>query len=199
MITFSMNDEPHLTPRKEAGDPIHYCITEDQLNGASSLYQVTNKTGFIIYESMDYQTALMLCLDVQDLNKVTVPDAIVLEDKERKLFKNSINHRATLDSLRADMAKKEKAVREIEQTIEGSNISDPEVAAKLNTALKFAEQELQKTAGWVTTAEQVLGGTFLQQIGKLEQQRRESDFLENGTRYAESEDFGKSIYTSRRR
>ena len=110
-----------------------------------------------------------------------------------------INQGATLDSLRADMAKKEKAVREIEQTIEGSNISDPEVAAKLNTALKFAEQELQKTAGWVTTAEQVLGGTFLQQIGKLEQQRRESDFLENGTRYAESEDFGKSIYTSRRR
>ena len=104
VITFSMNDEPHLTPRKEAENPIHYCITEDQLNGASSLYQVTNKTGFIIYESMDYQTAVMLCLDVQDLNKVTVPDAIVLEDKERKLFKNSthINPRMLTYSLLND-------------------------------------------------------------------------------------------------
>ena len=89
MITFSMNDEPHLTPRKESGEPIHYCITEDKLSCASSLYQVTNKTGFIIYESMDYQTAVMLCLDAQDLIKVTVPDVIILEDKERRLFKDS--------------------------------------------------------------------------------------------------------------
>ena len=97
------------------------------------------------------------------------------------------------------MAKKEKAVREIEQTIEGSNISDPEVAAKLNTALKFAKQELQEATGWVTTAEQVLGGTFVQQIGELEKQRRESDFLENGTKFADGEDYGKSIYQPRRR
>lgn len=110
-----------------------------------------------------------------------------------------INQGATLDSLRADMAKKEKTVREIEQTIEGSNISDPEVAAKLNTALKFAQQELQEAAGWVTTAEQVLGGTFVQQIGELEKQRRESDFLENGTKFADGEDYGKSIYQPRRR
>ena len=94
--------------------------------------------------------------------------------------------------------KKEKAVREIEQTIEGGNISDPEVAAKLNTALKFAKQELQESADWVTTAEQVLGGTFLQHIGKLEQQRRESEFLENGTKFADGEDYGKSICTRRR-
>ncbi|MBR3267209.1 MAG: hypothetical protein IKI58_00540 [Oscillospiraceae bacterium] len=58
---------------------------------------------------------------------------------------------------------------------------------------------MQEAAGWVTTAEQVLGGTFVQQIGEFEKQRRESDYLENGTRYAEGEDFGKSIYTSRRR
>ena len=109
-----------------------------------------------------------------------------------------INQGATLDSLRADMAKKEKAVREIEQTIEGSNISDPEVAAKLNIALKFAKQELQEAAGWVTTAEQVLGGTFVQQIGELEKQRRESDFLENGTKFANGEDYGRSIYQPRR-
>ena len=47
--------------------------------------------------------------------------------------------------------------------------------------------------------EQVLGGTFLQHIGKLEQQRRESEFLENGTKLADGEDYGKSIYTPRRR
>lgn len=110
-----------------------------------------------------------------------------------------INQGATLDSLRADMAKKEKNVREIEQTIEGSNISDPEVAAKLNIALESARKELQEAADWVTTAEQVLGGTFLQHIGKLEQQRRESDYLENGTKFADGEDYGKSIYQSRRR
>ena len=109
-----------------------------------------------------------------------------------------INQGATLESLRADMAKKEKAVREIERTVEGGSISDPEVAAKLNIALEFARKELQEAADWVTTAEQVLGGTFLQQIGKLEQQRRESEFLENGTKFAEGEDYGKSIYTRRR-
>ena len=110
-----------------------------------------------------------------------------------------INNGATIDSLRADMAKKEQAVREIARTIEGDRMSDPEVAAKLNIALKFAQQELQEAADWVTTAEQVLGGTFLQHIGKLEQQRRESEFLENGTKFADGEDYGKSIYTPRRR
>ena len=110
-----------------------------------------------------------------------------------------INNGATLDSLRADMAKKEQAVREIERTIEGGSISDPEVAAKMNIALQFANQELQEAADWVTTAEQVLGGIFLQHIGKLEQQRRESEFLENGTKFADGEDYGKSIYKPRRR
>ncbi len=110
-----------------------------------------------------------------------------------------INQGATLDSLRADMAKKEKAVREIEQTIDGSNISDPEVTAKLNTALKFAQQELQEAAGWVTTAEQVLGGTFLQTRAEIERDRRQLKYLENGTKFAEGENFGKSIYTPRRR
>lgn len=110
-----------------------------------------------------------------------------------------INNGATLDSLRADMAKKEQAVREIARTIEGGSISDPEVAAKLNTALQFAKQELQEAADWVTTAEQVLGGTFLQHIGELEKQRRESEYLENGTKFADGEDYGKSIYKPRRR
>lgn len=110
-----------------------------------------------------------------------------------------INNGATLDSLRADMAKKEQAVREIARTIEDGNVSDPEVAAKLNIALEFARKELQEAADWVTTAEQVLGGTFLQHIGKLEQQRRESEFLENGTKFADGEDYGKSIYQPRRR
>ena len=110
-----------------------------------------------------------------------------------------INNGATLDSLRADMAKKENAVREIARTIEGGNVSDPEVAAKMNIALQSAQQELKEAADWVTTAEQVLGGTFLQHIGKLEQQRRESEFLENGTKFADGEDYGKSIYTPRRR
>ena len=110
-----------------------------------------------------------------------------------------INNGATLDSLRADMAKKEQAAREIERTIEGGKISDPEVAAKLNIALEFARKELQEAADWVTTAEQVFGGTFLQHIGKLEQQRRESEFLENGTKFADGEDYGKSIYQPRRR
>ena len=94
--------------------------------------------------------------------------------------------------------KKEKALCEIEQTIEGGKISDPEVAAKLNIALESARKELQEAADWVTTAEQVLGGTFLQHIGKLEQQRRKSEFLENGTKFADGEDYGKSIYTRRR-
>ncbi|MBR3043642.1 MAG: hypothetical protein IKI45_04070 [Oscillospiraceae bacterium] len=96
------------------------------------------------------------------------------------------------------MAKKENAVREIARTIEDGNISDPEVAAKLNIALELARKELQEAADWVTTAEQVLGGTFLQHIGELEKQRRESDFLENGTKFADGEDYGKSIYTRRR-
>lgn len=110
-----------------------------------------------------------------------------------------INAGATLDSLRTDMAEKEQHVRNIERTLLGCGDSEPEVKDKLNIALQFALQELQEAADWVTTAEQVLGGTFLQRIGELEKQRRESDFLENGTKFAEGEDYGKSIYTPRRR
>ena len=97
------------------------------------------------------------------------------------------------------MEKKAQAVHEIERTIENSKITDPEVAAKLSIALQSTQQELKEASDWVTTAEQVIGGTFLQHIGKLEQQRRESEYLENGTKFADGEDYGKSIYTTRRR
>ena len=33
----------------------------------------------------------------------------------------------------------------------------------------------------------------------LEKQRRESDYLENGIKFADGEDYGKSIYQPRRR
>ena len=96
-----------------------------------------------------------------------------------------INNGATLNSLRADMAKKEQAVREIERTISGCGTADPMVTDKLNIALQFAQQELKEAADWVTTAEQVLGGTYLQCIGNLERQRQESEYLENGMRPAD--------------
>ena len=50
----------------------------------------------------------------------------------------------------------------------------------LNAALASAERELHDAADLLTTAEQVLGGTFLQEIGDAERQRRESDFIPNG-------------------
>ena len=53
---------------------------------------------------------------------------------------------------------------------------------KLNAALIHAEHELRDAAELLTTAEQVLGGTFLQVIGDVERQRRESDYIENGTK-----------------
>ena len=105
-----------------------------------------------------------------------------------------INNGATLDSLRADMAKKENAVREIARTIEDGNVSDPEVAAKLNIALQSAQQELKEAADWVTTAEQVMAGTFLQTCAEIERDRKQSKYLENGTKFAQGEDYGKSIY-----
>ena len=93
-----------------------------------------------------------------------------------------INEGATLDSLRADMAEKEEAVRRIERTRDGCDSSDQELIMKLNAALIIAEHELRDAAEFLTTAEQVLGGTFLQVIGVAERQRRESDFIENGTK-----------------
>ena len=53
---------------------------------------------------------------------------------------------------------------------------------KLNAALTVTENELRNAAELLTTAEQVLGGTYLQTIGDAERQRRESDFIENGTK-----------------
>ncbi|MBR3043422.1 MAG: plasmid recombination protein [Oscillospiraceae bacterium] len=96
-----------------------------------------------------------------------------------------INNGATLNSLRADMAEKEQAVREIERSISGCGTSDPMVTDKLNIALQIAQQELKEAADWVTTAEQVLGGTYLQCIGDQERQRRESEYLYNGTKPAD--------------
>ena len=92
-----------------------------------------------------------------------------------------INEGATLDSLRADMAEKEEAVRRIERTRDGCDSSDQELVMKLNAALIHAEYELHEAAELLTTAEQVLGGTYLQTIGDAERQRRESDYIENGT------------------
>jgi len=91
-----------------------------------------------------------------------------------------INQGATLDSLRADMAEKEEAVRRIERTRDGCDSSDQELIMKLNAALIHAEHELHDAAELLTTAEQVLGGTYLQTIGDAERNRRESDFIPNG-------------------
>ena len=93
-----------------------------------------------------------------------------------------INQGATLDSLRADMAEKEEAVRRIERARDGCDGSDQDLILKLNAALIQAEDELRDAAELLTTAEQVLGGTYLQMIGDAERQRRESDYLENGTK-----------------
>ena len=93
-----------------------------------------------------------------------------------------INRGATLDSLRADMAEKEEAVRRIERTRDGCDGSNQELIMKLNAALTIAEHELRDAAELLTTAEQVLGGTYLQTIGDAERQRRESDYIENGTK-----------------
>ena len=56
------------------------------------------------------------------------------------------------------------------------------MAEKLNTALMQAEHELRDAADFLTTAEQVLGGTFLQEIGEAERQRREAAVLPNGVK-----------------
>ncbi len=93
-----------------------------------------------------------------------------------------INQGATLDSLRVDMAEKEEAVLRIERTRDGCDGSDQDLIMKLNAALTVAEHELRDAAELLTTAEQVLGGTYLQTIGDAERQRRESDFIENGTK-----------------
>ncbi len=93
-----------------------------------------------------------------------------------------INQGATLESLRADMAEKEEAVRRMERTKETCKSANPGTEEKLNTALMQAEHELRDAADFLTTAEQVLGGTFLQEIGEAERQRREAAVLPNGVK-----------------
>ena len=110
-----------------------------------------------------------------------------------------INAGATLDSLRADMAEKEQEVRSIERALHSCGDSDSEAKDKLNIALQFAQQELKEAADWVTTAEQVLGGTYLQDIGNLERQRRESEYLPNGLRPADDEPMPQTSGAHRRR
>ena len=93
-----------------------------------------------------------------------------------------INEGATLDSLRADITEKEEAIRRIERTRDGCDDSDQKLIMRLNAALIHAEYELRDAAELLATAEQVLGGTFLQVIGEAERQRRESDYIPNGTK-----------------
>lgn len=87
-----------------------------------------------------------------------------------------------MDSLRADMAEKEAAVQSTERTQGSCDHSDSETLIRLNAIFVQAEQELREAADFLTTAEHVLGGTFLQEIGDTEQQRLESDYIPNGTK-----------------
>ena len=93
-----------------------------------------------------------------------------------------INEGATLNSLRADMAEKEEAVRRIEQTWDDCDNSDQYTIMKLNASLLLAEKELREAADLLTTAEQVLGGTFLQTVADEERNRKESKYVPNGTK-----------------
>ena len=94
-----------------------------------------------------------------------------------------INAGATLDTLRDDMAEKENTVRQIERTLNSCNDSHPEMKDQLKAALAQAETALHESAELLTTAEQVLGGTFLQVIGDSERQRREAAYIPNGTKH----------------
>ena len=80
------------------------------------------------------------------------------------------------------MAEKEEAVRRIEQTRDDCDNSDQDTIMKLNAALIHAEHELQDAADLLTTAEHVLGGTFLQTVADAERNRKESKYVPNGTR-----------------
>lgn len=93
-----------------------------------------------------------------------------------------INEGATLNSLRADMAEKEEAVQRIEQTRDDCDGSDQETIMKLNASLLLAEKDLHEAADLLTTAEQVLGGTFLQTVADEERNRKESKYVPNGTK-----------------
>jgi hypothetical protein len=97
------------------------------------------------------------------------------------------------------MEKKAQAVQEIEHTIENSNLSDPEVAARLNVALQSAQQEFKEASEWVTTAEQVLGGSYLQCVSDIERHRKESKYLPNGIRTADGEPLQDVPVSHRRR
>lgn len=93
-----------------------------------------------------------------------------------------INEGATLNSLRSDLAEKEEVVRRIEKTQDDYDGSDEETIVKLNASLLLAEKELREAADLLTTAEQVLGGTFLQTVADEERNRKESKYVPNGTK-----------------
>lgn len=89
MKIFNLNDEPHCSARMESKNPIHFFMKDTALSSLTgSLYEITDKTGFIIYESANRKTVIIFLVDTDNLNIVTVPDVIILSDKERKLFKN---------------------------------------------------------------------------------------------------------------
>lgn len=115
------------------------------------------------------------------------PDHILTWENDAELnrltaLNAKINEGATLDSLRADMAEKEEAVRRIGRTLDGCDGSNQEIIMKLNAALIHAEHELRDAADLLTTAEQVLGGTFLQTVADAERNRKESKYVPNGTK-----------------
>ena len=115
------------------------------------------------------------------------PDHILTWENDAELnrltaLNAKINEGATLDSFRADMAEKEEAVRRIERIRDGCDGFDQEAIRKLNAALIHAEHELRDAAELLTTAELVLGGTFLQTVADAERNRKESKYGPNGTK-----------------
>lgn len=151
-------------------------IQEAQATGASNLvvlktmrfYMISFSGGYMPIRKKNPQHILTWENDAE-LDKLTALNA-------------KINEGATLNSLRADMAEKEEAVRRIEQTRDDCDNSDQDTIMKLNASLLLAEKELHEAADLLTTAEQVLGGTFLQTVADEERNRKESKYVPNGTK-----------------
>ena len=91
-----------------------------------------------------------------------------------------INQGATLESLRAEIAEQEKTVLQIERELEANSDMKDEIQMQKNAELLVAQQKLKDAADFLTIAEQVLGGTYLQTIGESERLRRESEYIQNG-------------------
>ena len=133
-----------------------------------------------------------VCVYMENFHRATYPLRKRMPDKpfmwtndpeiDKLLALNdAINHGKTLESIRADFAKlteQETAAAQVLEKME--SVADGDEFQKAQGYYARIRRELQKASDQLELAERVFGGTYIQQLVRENNQRRQSEYIPSG-------------------